>query len=580
MNRRTEFGIKYDLSDVKAANDAELTPTHQKSFADIDLLLEDIPFYNQMTLEHNYCVLDGEQDEFDDSPDNVSYFSDTMSDEDGNFSVNPTLIIDFTATHSSVGLTFRFVETYPSKINVKWYQDSALLYNGTYNVTELEQIIIQPIQNYNHIEVTFLKTAIPYRYIKLCFLRFGILLNWNELTVKTAKLVQQQDILSKQLPINSLTFDIVDTKGDTSIGNKDGIQQFFQKSQAMFPYEIIDGNVIQLGKYYLDKFSNEKVLTKINAVSIIGLLDEIQFEEGLMYNGETAKNVIDSIMQVAGIEDYDIDAITQAQLLYGTITPTSCRNALQQVLFACGSIIDVTDVEKIHIKKMSSVVTNNITKQAKFSTKVTKTSYVSGVKVKYNLYSLDEQNTGTSLTKGIYPAGTNKIVYNEPHVNYAITVGTITDSSLYYVIFTLAEESEIEITADSYLKVENSIQSDRPFIEAGESVNVVEVSTNLCNYATAKELSTKLLEYYGYRLELNVKHLAFDNVMNYSHVIENIRPAMDNYIAMYTQRSLDLAGGMIDTAKLIGYFDDSSYYYYATDYDNYLEYVADDNEVI
>lgn len=581
MNRRTDFGIKYDLSDVKAARDASFTPTHQKSFADIDLLLEDIQFDNQMTLEHNYCVLDGTQDEFDDSPDNVAYFSSEMSDENGNFLVNPTLTINFTVNHSSVGLTFRFVETYPASVNIKWYQNSTIIYNGTYEITELEYTIFQPVQNYNRIEVEFLKTAIPNRYIKLSFLRFGTLLHWNTEIVKTAKLVQQQDIISKQLPINSLVFDIVDITGATNIGNSEGIQQFFQKSQAMYPYEIIDGTIIQLGKYYLDKFSNEKVLTKINAVSIIGLLDEAQFEEGEMYDGETAKNVIDAIMQVAGIEDYTIDEVTQAQLLYGTISPTSCRNALQQVLFACGSIIDVTDVNKIHIKKMSGVIVDDIKKDTKFSTKVTKTSYVSGVKVKYNLYSLDEQNTGTSLTKGTYPAGTNKIVYNEPHINYAITVGTITDSSLYYVVFTLAEESEIEITADSYLKVENSIQSDRPFIEGGESVNVIEVSTNLCNYATAKALSQKLLRYYGNRLELNVKHLAFDSSMDCSHTIENARQDMDNYIAMYTQRSLDLTGGMIDTAKLIGYFDDSAYYYYATDYDDPddIEYYMDDPDI-
>lgn len=580
MNRRTEFGIKYDLSDVKAASDAELTPTAQKSFANIDLLLEDIQFYNQMTLEHNYCVLDGNQDEFDNSPDNVAYFSDEMSDENGEFNVNPTLVIEFTATHSSVGLTFRFVETYPSRMKIQWYQDSTLIYQNDYDVTELEQIIIQPVQNYNKIVVTFLKTAIPYRYIKMSFLRFGVLLHWNESNVKSAKLVQQHDIISKQLPINTLTFDIVDTKGDTNIGNSSGIQQFFQKSQAMFPYEIINGNTTPLGRYYLDTFSNEKVITKINAVSIIGLLDEVQFEDGEMYDGETAKNVIDAIMGVAGIEDYDIDATTQAQLLYGTITPTSCRNALQQVLFACGSIIDVTDVENIHIKKMSSSIIGNITKETKFTTKVTKTSYVSGVKVKYNQYSVDEQNTGRSLTKGTYPAGTHKIVYNDPHINYAIDTGTITDSSLYYVIFELEEESEIEITADSYAKVENSIQSNRAFIDAGESVNVVEVSTTLCNYATAKVLSEKLLEYYGNRLELNVKHLAIDNAMNYSHNVENIRPDMDNYIAMYTQRSLDLTGGFIDTSKMLGYFDNSAYYYYATDNENYIEYVADDNEVI
>lgn len=581
-NRRTEFGLDYDLSDINAANDASFTATQQKSFAHADMLIEDVSFSNQMTLEHNYCVLDGKQEEFDDDPDNISYFSNAMSDANGEFTNNPTLTITFSQMHSSLGLTFRFVETYPSMIRIQWYQSNAILYNGVFEISSLEQIVVQPVENYNKIVITFLKTAIPYRYIKLSFLRFGIVLQWHEQVIKTAKLVQQQDIISKQLPISTLSFDIIDVTGDTNVGNSVGIHQYFQKKQVMYPYEIIDGERIELGKYYLDKFSNTKALTKINAFDMIGLLDNAQFEDGEIYDGETAQNIINAIMESAGIEDYDIDGVTAVQLLYGTIKPTTCRNALQEVLFACGSVIDTTDVQKIHIKKLSDIISHPIMKEIKFSTQVTRTAYVSGVKVKYTSYMLNTEST-KEITKGLYPAGTNRIVYSEPHANYSIDVGTITDSSSYYVEFTLEEDSEIVITANNYESVENAIQASKEFLQAGEGENVVEFSTTLCNYDTAKILATKLLGHYDNRLELKVKYLATDNIMDFQHYVENIRPDMDNYVARFTQRSFDLTGGMIDTAQMIGYFDTSAYEYYATDFEgadwDKTEFIMDDPDI-
>ena len=46
-------------------------------------------------------------------------------------------------------------------------------------------------------------------------------------------------------------------------------------------------------------------------------------------------------------------------------------------------------------------------------------------------------------------------------------------------------------------------------------------------------------------------------------VIENAIPSYNNYIGVYSKRNLDLTGGFIDMATLIGYQNDRDQYYYA-----------------
>lgn len=50
-----------------------------------------------------------------------------------------------------------------------------------------------------------------------------------------------------------------------------------------------------------------------------GRLDEYNFREGKVYNGELAGDVIDSIMQAAGIEEYTVTDEVRKCKLYGLV---------------------------------------------------------------------------------------------------------------------------------------------------------------------------------------------------------------------------------------------------------------------
>ena len=562
QERNTDFGIIYDLTDTTALEDSSPSTTDNKSFADITLLSEETPFDNMITLEHNHSILDGTLAEFPDSPSDIVFFSRELSDENGEFSSNPTITVEFDEPHSSYALTLSFVDEHPLEVKVSWLNGTDTLYYDYFTITSNVFIVQKDIELYDKLIFEFTK-ALPSRYVKLYDIKYGVLLNWDETDVRRASMVNELNVVMDKLSINTVTVEIADAKDDTNFGNNLGMHRYFQRHQPMLPYEWYNDTQIYLGKYYLSKFSNENNSGKLIGQSTIGLLDEIQFNDGEVYNGELAGTVLASIFSAADIEDYEIDAVTANQELYGTLKPQTCRNALKEVLFACHSIIDTT-AGTVVISKPNIEIASTIKRSEKFSTKATKTEYVSGVEIKYTEYEVQEEATEILSTQ--YSAGTYTVVFNTPYTNVVVTSDSLvdSDSNYYYATFTLSADDDVTITGTPYSTITKSVIAKVDYIDPGEKENIKTYTSQLCSEESALALANELLQYYiKYRLKLNIKYLASDIEINSMRQVENYTAEYNNYIAHYTKRNYDLSGGFIDNAELMGYFDSQDYLVYA-----------------
>lgn len=579
-NRFTEFGIVYDLSDTTASSESNIVTYDNKDFGDVENLKNDEPFDAVMTLEHNYTVLDESLPEFTGSIENCAFFSDHMSDEDGLFENNPKLVITFAHTHESYSFMFYFVEKQPMRVKVDWYFGSESMCSREFDIDSDIMTLDQEVPLYNRMEVEFLQTY-PMHYIKLYYIRYGIKFDWDEKKVKKASLTQEMNRISTTIPINSLSFDIIDMDKNIDPANSKGMHQYFQRNQAMYPYEYVNGEKKNLGAFFLDTFSYSTDVGKIKAFSVLGLLDYYQFDIGEFYNGITAGTVIAQIFNVCHISNYVIDEVTSNQLLYGTIIPCTCRNALQQVLFACQSVIDTSDIENIRIFKTTSDITEMIMREQKLSTSVKVSARVSGVKIEYNRFEeKSDDGDPTKLVDGTFDAGSYRQVFTSPYRSYAITGGTITSYGVYFVEFTVdADETNVLITARDYENINNSVQVDLEVLPPGETENVKVHKTSLCNFQTAKILATKLLKYYqDSSLEITAKHLTTHNRMDDVLLVENGDPNFGNYLGGYTKRTFDLTGGFVDTATVIGRYQAFKNDYYALEDGSDLK--ANDNILI
>ena len=52
--------------------------------------------------------------------------------------------------------------------------------------------------------------------------------------------------------------------------------------------------------------------------------------------------------------------------------------------------------------------------------------------------------------------------------------------------------------------------------------------------------------------------------MDGSRSVENPNVELNGFVAVFEQRTFDLTGGFVDTATMLGYYDYSDRYYFAT----------------
>ena len=510
----------------------------------------------------------------------VPYFNKELSDMDGYYETNPKILITFSREHASFAFVVNFYDHHPLEMKLTFYNlDGDLIDRYTIPITSNKTMITKDVYGYAKIILEFTKT-IPSHYVKLASFLFGAWITWDETNVKNANLVQQVDRLSKTTPVETLSFTVIDAGSELNLGNVDGMHKYFQTNQFLLPYEVItypDGTQkkIALGRYYLKTFSENTNLGKMSAQSYLGVMSDVTFYGGEIYDGKRAGEVIDQIFATMNFTDYTIDEETYDTLLYGTITPKSCKKALQEVLFACNSIVNAHDVNNVIIKKSSPIRKPDIGRDKKFTTTTTKNKYVYGVEVKYTSYVLDEESK--EIAKGHYTAGTHTIYFNEPHVTLSINTGTITAQSIYSVEFEISVDADVIVSGYSFTTTTNIARYTQSKLKAGEGETIVTYATNLCNDVTAKELAKKILSYLNFDLTIKIKWLPDDNEMGDLHLIENSVEEFNSYVGIFTKRSFDLTGGFVDTAELTGQVTKESEQYF-NKYDEPYELMVSDNE--
>lgn len=603
-NRTTEFELVYDMSDVTAKEDA--TPTAQSyKYFDDDIILDDNILDSRMTLEHNFCVLDGTQSEFKDDTSDIPFFSE-LTTINGLFRAMTLITMWFSELHSSYALTINFMDDYPLLIKCTWYRDNDKLFESEYDVDCNDFVIRKSVQNYDKIQIEFLKT-LPFRYVKVNYIRFGVILDWNENNLKSGNLLMEIDPISSALPESNLTFEVVDDTDETNPGNKEGLHNYFQRNQSMQPYEIVNGNKIKLGKFYLQDFSYNKNVCKVQTTTLLTLMENTDFSaigtaskaNDPMHTPrpndyKSATYWLELIFAEIGLtsSDYSIDASLSSVNLYFGFAEMSCncKQALQEVLFAANAIVDFSsNVYDVVVKPRTSVVSGIIPKTTKFSTSVKKTEYVTGVKIHYNtiVWAATDSNNMYIINERM-KAGTYKIIFNELRAMFSITQEQQGDFgysnyTTNHLTLTVNRDNALVQLSSIFIgqwKTDKFVEVDRPVIEAGQWVNVKEFTTSFCNEETATALAKKLLAYYDNRLEIDIKNLVTTSSVGIDEqwIIQNSTTGMDDYLARYTQRSIDLVKGFIDSAKMIGMFDTSAteLYLKTQDYELY----TDDNEVI
>lgn len=562
---RTEFFVEYGLFDTTALYDSQVNTGNNADFADIDLIKNNISAPNYATLEHNFFVLDGSREEFPENPTDLVFFSSQQSNAEGYFATEQFIEINFMENHASIGITLYFLESYPVEVEIFWYDFLNILQSKKkFHPDKLVYLCRNQVEEYGKVIIKF-NRALPYHYIKLQYIEYGTKLVWGSDTIKSGKIINDNDPISDKISIDKLNFEFVDTEDEFNIGNASGLHRLFQKRQRMLPYEVVDGETIPLGVFFLDGNSTTKNISKISAIDYKGMLTNTNFIDGLIYDGELAGDVIAQIMKTAGIEEYQVDEETANTPIYGTIKIQTCQKALREVLFACSSVINTSRRIGIDIHKVNRSITDKIERARKFSTTLSTDHYVSDVNVKYYTWVLEEKVS--ELTKGIYGPGNHVVQFTNPAANATSSVGTITKQKPYYVILNIDGEDyqEVVIHGQKYVSQELVILSSVEHVKSGEVRRTKNFTGTLLNFESAQRVADNILDYYQLQQIIQTKHLSGREKAGDWVEVDNPSKEHGNFLASIESITTDLTGGFISTAKYRGYYKMLSDHYYTGD---------------
>ena len=127
--RRTSAKIIYDIVDVTSRQDAVVDATEELSnvsrINDLVNSLEPIDASNKWTsLESGYFTLDGKNKIMPQASEvvdcDVGYWSDTLSDLNGEFGIPIVITITFSVPHSSIGFSLVFDDEYATKFDISF----------------------------------------------------------------------------------------------------------------------------------------------------------------------------------------------------------------------------------------------------------------------------------------------------------------------------------------------------------------------------------------------------------------------------------------------------------------------------
>lgn len=261
--RFSDIKVEFEVVDTNAAEDAIATVTSE---AEISRLIQTHNRVNEMnkklaTLEPGYFLLDGSFIMPDTIiNDEVGWWSNEISDENGILLTPQVLEFNFIEEHSSIGFTIIFDEKaneYSEEFIIQVFDDTNTLLNEDI-VTENKSskyISDMPVDGYRKVKITFSKTSKPHRRIRVCEVIFGIIETFNRDNTSELNLLYEVSLNTEVFSSHELSV-VVDNKDRKyNMINPRGIYKYLQEGQVM-KAELGVGSTqdsvekVNMGKFY------------------------------------------------------------------------------------------------------------------------------------------------------------------------------------------------------------------------------------------------------------------------------------------------------------------------------------------
>ena len=278
--------IKYNVGDPDSQADVSPTGT-QSEYSNIAETVTQYTPKKYAFLEHNMWDLDGSCELLSVKPAiDIGYISPDISDSEGVFA-NPQIFnLTFTKvfTKPIPGVTIQWstvFNEYATDFTITAYNGTTV--TSTINITDNKEVISYPaleINNYNRIEIKVNKWSTPFRKARIEDILVGIEKIFSKTDLMTYSHEQYADILSADLPKNSVVFEIDNVSEEWNPDNPSAVYKYLIERQEItvkYGYKINDSiEWIKAGTFYMSEWSTPQngITAKFTARDLIEFMND------------------------------------------------------------------------------------------------------------------------------------------------------------------------------------------------------------------------------------------------------------------------------------------------------------------
>ena len=260
--RKSYVIAKYGIFNKQAKGQISKVQSEKKAFSNINKTYNEIKDtkYNYISCEPNRVLLDDNfyflaNKEVANEKELIAFWSNELSNANGLFTTNPKITYEFTQNIAFTELTLYFQEICV-EFDVKYYLEGTLVAlrevrNNTSLIPTTEGATTLADIYFNKIEIEFIKTNKPYRYIKFNEIDFGVYELFTNEQIIDYNILEELSIDSSELSSNSFNLIIDDEQGQYDILNPNNKLNKLQERQEISFYHYLQvGNEFKEYLFY------------------------------------------------------------------------------------------------------------------------------------------------------------------------------------------------------------------------------------------------------------------------------------------------------------------------------------------
>jgi hypothetical protein len=364
--------VTFDITDVTAYQDVSgVVAAPEAPISDKTQIVDRarIPSYVQTTWEAGRFTLDGVMsfpDEDNALNGEMGFVSAEICGASRVFSSRPTLTIDFASLHSSIGLTISFdvgkgecgesfeVIAYDAAGGVV---DNVLIEGNT----DVIRQAFGQLDGYKRIVIRILRWSVPNRRARVMEVDFGIVREYGDDNLISAKLIEDMDPMSGQLPSPEFSFTVDNSGKEFNILNPTGFYIYLQEWQPVTAAMGVRVNgayrQMPLGEFYLMDWTSEAgaLTTSFTARTALERLGTLEYEQ-LMAKPQSLAELAESVFTAAEFDTfrYAIDPALKNVQTLGFVERTDCKTLMQMIALAGRCVVYVSRSGAVTLKRVET----------------------------------------------------------------------------------------------------------------------------------------------------------------------------------------------------------------------------------